>query len=374
MKRNLFCFVLALILFGTTAISAAVPVHALHSNETDAGTLTVGTITLSDSDTAKIVYYVYADEIQLTDTTKDAFVAQLESAGYVLPAELSDDIASGLDFFITSEEDFTSMSAESLQSASDISYNMCPNQGSLEACIKYIYPEYVFAEPYALRIDSMFNTGSDVEFSEDGTVGTYTVSAGAAYVDVPINGSVVPIYMVNGLKYIYSFGALQYVGAPSAQSVIGSVVSDSEPDGTLTETTTTTEMTTTTTTTTTTTATTTTTTTTTTTAATTTTTTAATSKPTITTTTTTTTAATTVGGKVEGLELYSTPIMGYVDTRIKPLRLRVGPGFEYNVILVMPRHTAVEIYGKYGDWYLAKDMDGNEGYCYCGYISFGTAE
>ena len=146
MKRNLLCIAMAFILLMAAVLPAALPVKALQSNEVDAGTLAVGTITLSDSDSVRTVYYIYADEIKLTDSTRDSFAAQLAAAGYVLPEQLAGDISSQLDFFIVSDLDFAEMSLSDIQSTSDIPYTVYENKGSLDACIGTAYPGYSFAE------------------------------------------------------------------------------------------------------------------------------------------------------------------------------------------------------------------------------------
>lgn len=395
MKKRLLSIALAALL----VFSAAFPAFADGEEEQERdsyGELSAGVITLSDADSTKDFYYFYADDVKVTKETTAMIQKELSDADIPLPVDLSAFSFDVLDQFVVAQADQPAVEVSDVDPEdpsamfSDFNYMVFDNAGSLEASVARAFPKFTFTPPEPQKLDEFFGDGSDFVLADDDMSATYTIYSGPAYVSVPVNGQVASVYMVNGARYIYSFTSSKFDGSTTEKisnpfatasdsdmsgtdtSATDASPSDASPSDTSasdatvsptevspTETTTTTEETTTTTEETT-----------TTTEETTTTTEETTTTTEETTTTTESTTTTTAPEDDTYFIDFSKPKLGYVNTKSLPLRLRTGPGFDYSILTVMPRHTLLTVDGQLGDWYHVRTEDGRQGYCYVGYVSF----
>ncbi|MBQ9993666.1 MAG: SH3 domain-containing protein, partial [Clostridia bacterium] len=90
-----------------------------------------------------------------------------------------------------------------------------------------------------------------------------------------------------------------------------------------------------------------------------------------TTATTTTTVITTAPTTAPTAPVATEGRKAFVNTRWKRLRLRTGPGFNYDVITLMPKGTQVTVLSTdNAEWYHIRLADGTEGYSWSGYLKF----
>lgn len=355
----------------------------------DAGTITIGSVSLKDGAETKSYGYVYTSGVQINASVADKLENRFSLFGLTLPENITMESFSNQSFFLVAElpqVDMTSYSdlmnsvdVNEIVSSGDYSSllgllddDMINGITSLYSNLEYVayeckdtlvesveaaFPDYAFAQPQQVALDESFLLADDeLVVSEDGKTAQLTVSAGATTVNIPINGQMVPVLMLDGARYTYTFDSYAYAGSRAAQS--------SESDITTTAATTTfVELTTTEATPTTTTE-----------AATTTTeipTTTTTVAPTTTTTTTTTTTkATTTATTADSDWDELVGEIGYVDTRRLPLNVRSGPGTNYRVVTVLAKGTEVEVIDAYNaDWLIISLPGDKQGYVYSRYIA-----
>ncbi len=224
-------------------------------------------------------------------------------------------------------------------------------EGSLEAA----FPAFDFGqpEPVAMIAASVNN----VTLSDDSSSARIVVVRQPEYVDIELNGTVFNVLLMSQKNTSYTVDRVRFVASTEGVASGPVIITTATTTTTTAAPTTTTAATTTTTTT-----------------ATTTTTTAATTAPTTTTaaptttTTTTTAAPTTTTTYASGRELPA-----YVSTQRLELRVRTGPGFDYEVITCIQKGTRLTVLDmSNAEWYKVRLQDGTVGYAYSYYITLSS--
>lgn len=395
MKKRIIAIALALTMLLSIPVSAAA---ADKKDFVDAGSISYGSIILDSQGTRLELDYVYSDGMALNESVTKTLTTELSAAGFPsMTYKVDSQMKSGQRFFavkcndkdalstmidliegaavpaqVTSASDAavsvsatdvsgsdaaetpsgTSADAEPVDNTAattaDTSSAQCSLRAlldgplwlsaddSLRECAAATFPEFDISAPTATRIPDGVSS-SDIAYNEDKTGVIVDILPPPTYIDHVIGGQTVQALMVSTIAYRFEVDRC---------TVAGTLKKDYATTTTTVATTTTTAV------------------------ATTTTTTTATTTTAITTASTTATTMTTTTTAVPTAP-YGDGQAAYVNTRIKRLRLRSGPGFTYSVVRMLPKNTPVTVTSTSNKtWFKVRLEDGTEGYCYSYYIAF----